>query len=207
MFRRQLLSSIKLFKLKNSKSLEALIEPGPEFYAWRPLHAREPSIRRPSSNTAVQPVGEQYIYSGPFSATVTRLKQLSLFSCACALASGPIIFGLDASMSLAAKTSVVVTLSTFGVFTTGIMHWFTSPYVHKLEYNPDDDSVQIVSLNLFAKPVKHRFHIAEVRQVDTVHPLSSFTAQGKMFYVDQDNFPDKRLLSRLIVSPLGENES
>lgn len=220
MLRRQLLSGSQV--LSSVRFSDTLIQSGGQFYAWRSLHATSDNQdeekcgnKKPcegftggsSPDSAVQPTSENYIYSGPFSSTVTRLKQLSLFSCACALASGPIIFGLDTSMTLPAKTGVVATLSSFGIFTTGIMHWFTSPYAHKLEYNPADDSVEVVCLNLFAKPVKYRFHIAEVRQVDSVHPLSSFSAQGKMFYVDQDNFSNKRLLNRLIASPLVQNDS
>lgn len=54
-----------------------------------------------------------------------RLQKLSLFSCACALAAGPVIFGLDASSTLTAKASIAGTLATFGVFTTGLLQWFT----------------------------------------------------------------------------------
>lgn len=50
------------------------------------------------------------------------LQNLSLFSCACALAAGPIILGLDAAATTTtAKVSVVATLATFGVFTTGLV--------------------------------------------------------------------------------------
>lgn len=49
-------------------------------------------------------------------------QNLSLFSCACAVAAGPIILGLDTSgATLMAKGSIVATLASFGVFTTGLV--------------------------------------------------------------------------------------
>lgn len=43
---------------------------------------------------------QSLIYEGPFAGAVRRVKKLSLFSCGCALAAGPIILGLDAQNTL-----------------------------------------------------------------------------------------------------------
>lgn len=150
-----------------------------------------PQTTAPSSSAA-------YVYNGPFAAAVKRVKSLSLFSCACALASGPIIFALDSSASsIMAKTSIVATLSSFGLFTTGLMHWFTSPYVLRLVHHPETDAVEVSCLNFLARPRTWRFSVADVSQPDTIHPLSTFAANGKVYYVDKDSFANKRLLERL----------
>jgi hypothetical protein len=84
------------------------------------------------------------------------------------------MFGLDAGSTFTAKASIAGTLATFGVFTTGLLQWFTAQYGQQLTYGPETDTVEVVTLNLLAQPRKQRFHIAEVQQVDSVHPLSSF---------------------------------
>jgi hypothetical protein len=123
---------------------------------------------------------------------------LSLFSCACAAGAAPVILALDTSMALTAKLSIAGTLGGFGVFTTGLLHWFASPYVHRLVYNPGEDSAVVTTLSLFARPRTRRFGLGEVRAPDTVHPLSTFAlSDGRYYYLDMDNFPDKELLSRL----------
>lgn len=55
------------------------------------------------------------------------------------------------------------------------LQWFTGPYVQRLTYRPDIDSVEVMTLNLLAQPRTVRFHVAEARPADTVHPLSSFS--------------------------------
>lgn len=151
------------------------------------------------SELAEQKEGEQpVVYEGPFAGAVRRVKKLSLFSCCCAVAAGPIILGLDAQNTLQAKLMIAGTLTSFGVFTTGLMHWFTHPYVQRLVYHPQTDEVEVTNLSLFAKPTTRRFHLAEAREADTVHPLTSFEVQGEYYYIDAEHFPYKALLARLV---------
>ncbi|GAB4822182.1 hypothetical protein N2152v2_009228 [Parachlorella kessleri] len=69
--------------------------------------------------------------------------------------------------------------------------------IQHLTYQPKTQAVEVITLNLIAKPRKYRFHLAEVQPADTVHPLSSFMVNGKVFYLDADNFGDKQLLAKL----------
>lgn len=142
-----------------------------------------------------------YVYVAPFSSAVRKVKRLSLFSCACAVAAGPLIMGLDPSSTLTAKVSIAGTLTSFGLFTTGLLHWFTSPYVHRLVHKPDEEAVEVTTLDVLGRPRSAAVPLAAVHEADSVHPLSSFAAGGKIYYLDRDHFADKSLLERLAPSP------
>ncbi len=54
------------------------------------------------------------------------------------------------------------------------LSWFTQPYVQQLRYARGSDTLEATTLTLLARPRVDRFHIAEVCEVEGVHPLSSF---------------------------------
>lgn len=56
----------------------------------------------------------------------------------------------------------------------GLLHWFTSPYVHRLEYDRQSKTVRAQTLSLLAQPVESRFHEAEVQYPDTLRPQVTF---------------------------------
>lgn len=138
-----------------------------------------------------------FTYNAPFSTAVRRVKKLSLFSCGCALAACPVILGLDAQTTATAKLSIAASLASFGIFTTGLLHWFTSPYIHKFTYYPKENAADVVTLNFLGRPLPHRIFLNEVQEADSIHPLSTFAVNNKMYYIDADNFTDKALLSKL----------
>jgi len=110
---------------------------------------------------------------------------------------GPVILGLDAGTALQAKLSIAATLGGFGVFTTGLLHWFVAPYVQRLTYHARDDSVEVETLSLRVKPKHHKFSMSDVAPSESVHPLSTFAVGNKYYYIDADNFRNKALLMRL----------
>lgn len=109
--------------------------------------------------------------------------------------------GLDAGSTFTAKASIAGSLASFGIFTTGLLHWFTSPYTHKLVHHPETDSVEITTLDVLGRSRTQTIKLADVSESDSVHPLSSFAAGGKIYYLDRDYFMDKALLERLAPSP------
>ncbi|KAG7670022.1 hypothetical protein Ndes2526B_g06396 [Nannochloris sp. 'desiccata'] len=146
--------------------------------------------------------GGGYIYEAPFSSAVRKVKRLSLFSCACAVAAGPVILGLDGGpTTLTAKLSIAGTLTSFGVFTTGLLHWFTHPYIHKLVHNPKENTIDINVLDLLGRSRTRHIRIADVTEAQSVHPLSSFAVNKNVFYLDRDHFKDKELLEKLAPTP------
>lgn len=97
-----------------------------------------------------------------------------------------------------AKLSIAATLGGFGVFTTGLLHWFVAPYVQRLTYHSSDDSVEVETMSLLVKPKRRTFSMSDVVPSESVHPLSTFAVKGgKYYYLDADNFRHKALLVRL----------
>jgi hypothetical protein len=145
-----------------------------------------------------------FFYEAPFRVSVRRLKILSLFSCACAIFGGPVIVFLDQSAALSAKISLAAALSSFGILTTGILHWFTKPYLQNLSHWKATDTVEITALNVLAKPKAIRFKVGETTEPKSVHPLTSFEIYGKYYFVDPDNFRNNELLERMAPAQMEE---
>ena len=76
--------------------------------------------------------------------------------------------------------------------------WFTQPYVQRLRVERRSGTVEAETLTLLARPRTDRFHLGECAEADSVHPLSSFRARGRLYYVDANNFPDRALLAQLV---------
>lgn len=72
------------------------------------------------------------LYTGALSSTLKRLKVLSLASCGAALSGTPVLFALESGISTGGRVAIrsLVVLSSLG--STGLIHYFTKPYVHKL---------------------------------------------------------------------------
>lgn len=146
-----------------------------------------------------------YTYEGPFSSAVKKVKHLSLFSCFVTLSSCPVMLLLDpaslvegaVATSMTARMSLAATLSTFGMGTTGLLHWFTYPYIHRMKY--DGTALDIETATFLARKTVHRILLQEIEAgaPGSMHPLSTFRASGKIFYVDKDYVFDRELLSLL----------
>jgi hypothetical protein len=66
--------------------------------------------------------------------------------------------------------------------------WFTQPYITRLRYEPATETVEATTLSLLARPRTDTFHLAEVEEVASVHPLSSFQAHGRRYYLDAGEY-------------------
>jgi hypothetical protein len=111
-----------------------------------------------------------------------RPQKLSLFSCACALGAMPVLLLVDPASAgaagVGAKAGIAATLGGFGLFTTGLLHWFTGSYVHRLSLERASGAATAETLSFLAQPRTARFSLADVRPADTLHPLSSFQVGG-----------------------------
>lgn len=148
-----------------------------------------------------------FSYVGPFSSAVRKVKKLSLFSCCVTISSVPVMMYLDpavlvegaAGTSMTARMSLAGSLSAFGVGTTGLLHWFVSPYVHSLTYG--DGTLRVETLDLFARSRRTELALGDVDggASDSMHPLSTFRDRrdGRVYYVDKEYFHHKELLDVL----------
>lgn len=56
----------------------------------------------------------------------------------------------------------------------GLMHWFTSPYVHWLTYNSTTGLAEVETLSFFAKHQRRTFSESEVEYAKTLKPQATF---------------------------------
>ena len=168
-----------------------------------------------SERTASHPT-TAYVYAGPFSNAVTKVKKLSVFSCVVTMSSVPIMLYLDpavlvdgaAATSMTARMSLAGSLSAFGVGTTGLLHYFVKPYVHLLTY-AGDGKVRVETLDFLARRRSTELALQDVDggAADSMHPLSTFRDRrdGKVYYVDRDFFHHDELLAVLDPKPQGDD--
>ncbi|KDD73173.1 hypothetical protein H632_c2460p0 [Helicosporidium sp. ATCC 50920] len=93
------------------------------------------------------------------------------------------------------NVGIAGTLASFGVFTTGLLYWFTKPYVLRLEHARGSPSALVTTATLLGTPRSQTIRVADIRPVDSVHPLSSFQAGGRVFYVDPNAVRDPEMLA------------
>ena len=77
----------------------------------------------------------------------------------------------------------------------GLLSWFASPYVLRLELG-DDNTATVTTLTLLARPQTATILRSEMREPQTLRPLATFAAQGRIFFID-GNVANAALLARL----------
>ncbi|GMH37175.1 hypothetical protein BSKO_05048 [Bryopsis sp. KO-2023] len=145
--------------------------------------------------------GDPFVYTAPFGKALRRVKMLSLTSCGFAVAACPVICLLPNTIdSLAGKIGLCASLSIFGIFTTGLLHWFSSPYVHQLKFDgaAARKEIDVKTLTLFARQRWERLALDSIKPADTWRPLATFESQGKLYYIHVDQFNHRKLLKRLV---------
>lgn len=138
------------------------------------------------------------VYYGPISSTIKKVKLLSLTTCCLSVSLGPVFtFLASPQMDVILKGAV----SSFVIFcsasTTGVLHWFVSPYVHKLRWQPGSDSFEVEMITWLATFERRTIRFADIRPPETKRPYTTFQANGKIYFVDEEHFPNKALLARL----------
>ncbi|CAM6129006.1 unnamed protein product [Calypogeia fissa] len=143
--------------------------------------------------------GATVVYEGAFSDTLRRVKLLSLTTCCLSIAGGPIItFFTSPDLPVILKGALASTMVCLSASTTGALHWFAGPYVHKLTWNPGDKEVEVEVLSWFATRIKKKFKLSDIRTPYTNRPLVTFSANNEYYFIDKDNFPNQELLDKLL---------
>eukprot|EP00775_Hariotina_reticulata_P011833 gene11833-11977_t len=141
--------------------------------------------------------GFNVVYEGFFARPHKRLKYASLLNTFASFAAAPLIISYSTASPIA-RVAVTTSVIAFAVITTGGLHWFTAPYVHQLLYNDKTDVIRAQTLTLLGGTRWREFAVSSVTQPTGYHPLASFKAGGKTYYVDRANFQDSNLLQRLV---------
>uniref|UniRef100_A0A0E0GWP7 Uncharacterized protein n=1 Tax=Oryza nivara TaxID=4536 RepID=A0A0E0GWP7_ORYNI len=149
---------------------------------------------------------DRLVYQGPISSTIRKVKLLSLSTCCLSVSLGPVItFMTSPDMNVILKGAVASTVIFLSATTTAALHWFVSPYIHKLRWRPGSDSFEAEIMSWLATPLTRTIKFADVRPPETNRPFVTFRAEGNFYFVDAEHFPNKALLARL--TPKHPNES
>ncbi|KAL2896516.1 Transmembrane protein 70-like protein mitochondrial [Bienertia sinuspersici] len=137
-------------------------------------------------------------YHGPISSTIKKVKLLSLSTCCLSVSLGPVItFMTSPEMNVILKGGVASTVIFFSASTTAILHWFVSPYIHKIRWQPGSDTFEAEMMSWLATPLTKTIKFADIRVADTNRPFVTFKANDNFYFVDADHCQNKALLAKL----------
>ncbi|KAG1339130.1 hypothetical protein COCNU_04G014360 [Cocos nucifera] len=156
------------------------------------------SIGPKSSEIEKDGKGTGVVYEGPISSTIKKVKLLSLSTCCLSVSLGPVItFMTSPEMNVILKGAVASTVIFLSASTTAALHWFVSPYIHKLRWHPGSDSFEVEMMSWLATPIPRTIKFADVRPPETNRPFVTFKADGNFYFVDVEHCHNKALLARL----------
>ncbi|CAH8387184.1 unnamed protein product [Eruca vesicaria subsp. sativa] len=138
------------------------------------------------------------VYYGPISSTIKKVKLLSLSTCCLSVSLGPVItFMTSPGLNVIMKGAVASTVIFLSASTTAALHWFVSPYVHKLRWQPGSDTFEVEMMTWLATFTPKTLKFSDIRYPDTQRPFVSFKADGEYYFVDAERCHNKALLARL----------
>lgn len=137
-------------------------------------------------------------YVGPISSTIKKVKLLSLSTCCLSVSLGPVItFMTSPDMNVILKGAVATSVIFLSATTTGALHWFVSPYVHKIRWKPGSDSFEVEIMSWLATYARRTIRFADIQPPETNRPFVTFKANGSFYFVDKEHCHNKALLARL----------
>ncbi|XP_050386200.1 uncharacterized protein LOC126802598 [Argentina anserina] len=138
------------------------------------------------------------VYYGPISSTIQRVKLLSLSTCCLSVSLGPVItFMTLPDMNVILKGAMTSSVMFLSASTTAALHWFATPYIHKLKWKPGSDSFEVEMLSWLATYTPRTIKFADIRPPETQRPFVTFKANEKFYFIDADHCQNKALLAKL----------
>ncbi|KAJ8540244.1 hypothetical protein K7X08_030163 [Anisodus acutangulus] len=138
------------------------------------------------------------VYYGPISSTIKKVKLLSLSTCCLSVSLGPVVtFMTSTDSNVILKGAVASTVIFFSASTTAVLHWFVSPYIHKLRWKPGSDSFEVEMMSWLATYLPKTIKFADIKPPETNRPFVMFKANGNFYFVDADHCHNKALLAKL----------
>ncbi|XP_073147420.1 uncharacterized protein [Henckelia pumila] len=154
-----------------------------------------PQTRKEEENKEVD---TSVVYYGPISSTIKKVKLLSLSTCCLSVSLGPVItFMTSPDMNVILKGAVASTVIFLSASTTAALHWFVSPYIHKLRWQPGSDSFEVEMLSWLATHLPRTIKFADIQPAETKRPFVTFKANGSFYFVDAEHCHNKALLAKL----------
>lgn len=138
------------------------------------------------------------VYYGPISSTIKKVKLLSLSTCCLSVSLGPVItFMTSPDMNVIIKGAVASSVIFLSASTTAALHWFVSPYIHKLTWHPGSDTFEVEMMSWLATFLPKTIKFSDIRLAETNRPFVTFKANNQFYFVDADHCHNKALLARL----------
>ncbi|XP_057478124.1 uncharacterized protein LOC130765663 [Actinidia eriantha] len=138
------------------------------------------------------------VYYGPISSTIKKVKLLSLSTCCLSVSLGPVItFMTSPGLNVILKGAVASTVIFFSASTTAALHWFVSPYIHKLRWQPGSDIFEVEMMSWLATYIPKTIKFSDIKPAETQRPFVTFKANGNFYFVDAEHCHNKALLARL----------
>ncbi|CAI5712293.1 unnamed protein product [Hyaloperonospora brassicae] len=146
---------------------------------------------------------------------VRLMKAVSVTSCTLTSIGMPVLCLVsDQDASTIGKWAMCGTIMMFGLGTTSMFHYLFKPYVMKMWLArpvadtaagstmdgdaSDDPVVTVETVTLFAQLTQHSFRLSEVSPpTQAMHPMVSFQARGRHYFIHPEAFQDRDLLTRL----------
>ncbi|KAG1684073.1 hypothetical protein DVH05_007914 [Phytophthora capsici] len=147
-------------------------------------------------------LGGDQVYQAPMSRAVRLMKAVSVTSCTLTSIGMPILCVLsEQDTSAIGKWAMCGTIMLFGLGSTSLFHYLFKPYVMRmwLVDTKDDATVTVESVTLFAQLEQHSFKLSEVSPpTQAMHPMVSFQARGRHYFIHPEAFNDQNLLNKLV---------
>ena len=182
---------------KNSTAAVTSYARGPK---TTPSLSSWPCLYSPHRTVSTQEKGT-LVYSGPLSKAVRAIKIFSIATACCSVSFSPIFlyFGNPAT-PFVGRVVITSLVTTVGLSTTFILHWFIKSYVTKLYFDQATGNVTVETLSVFGRTKVIQFHVSEAKPPDAVSAFSTFQGGGKHFFMHTEIFEDPVLLRQLLGS-------
>lgn len=127
------------------------------------------------------------VYEGPLSRSVKMVKRLSLTTAAATFAVSPLLvfFGKQAA-SLPVKAILVTLLCSIGGGSTVLLHWLSLPYVHKMDFNPEEKMFAVETLSLLALRRRTEFSVDDIDVYLEDRAFSTFEVRGVKYFIHKE---------------------
>jgi hypothetical protein len=179
-----------------------------------------PSQESDRSSSPSTPTKRVLVYEGRLSSAINGLKLLSLSSSLVTSFGAPLLFFVNDTTTFGVKFVAIsgsccffkvtivciyqfvcrfrrqfkstsrIGIAGFGLFTTSLLHWVSSPYIHKLFELPNGE-FEAETRSLFGRVRVTRFNRQTVapRNERSLRPFASFVVGKKVLYLHSDDVP------------------
>ncbi|CEG48049.1 Uncharacterized membrane protein [Plasmopara halstedii] len=193
------------YSSRRNVGLSERIGSRPHSSSHEPLNAKDEKARNLQRD--MLQLDEDLVYQAPMSRAVRLMKAVSITSCSLTSIGMPVLCVLsEQDTSTVGKWAMCGTIMLFGLGTTSLFHFLFKPYVMRMWLIKGVDeivgcTVIVETLTIFAQLERHSFRLSDVSPpTQAMHPMVSFQAKGRHYFIHPESFDDQNLLNKLVRS-------